>query len=144
MSTQATKWAFDILGSSKLAPIERGVLLFLSYKHNHKTGECYPSMETIGTHAGVSERRARTAIRNLEAAGLIRTRRRVGQAGNSSNQYELFGAPIDSARSGTKKPGETGTPVPDPDRHPRSDDKKVLNNPSHDSQAKGKKHGRSD
>lgn len=143
MSTQATKWAFDVLGSSTLGPTERGVLLFLSYKHNHKTGDCFPSMETIGIKAGVSERRARTAIRNLEAAGLIKTRRRVGQAGNSSNQYELFGRPSAADQSGTKKPRETGTRVPDPDRNPRADDKKVPINPSDRTLAKGKKHWRS-
>jgi hypothetical protein len=144
MSTQAIKWAFVVLSSSNLTPIERIVLAFLSFRHHHKTGDCFPSMETIGNHAGVSERRARTAVRNLEAAGLIKSHRRVGQAGNSSNQYELFGRPAKAARPGTKKPGETGTPVPGPDRHRRADDKKVTPNSSHDSLAKGKKHWRSD
>jgi len=143
MSTQATKWAFEVLSSSTLSPTERCVLFFLSFRHNHKTGECFPAMETIGIHAGVSERRARTAIRKLEAAGLIKTRRRVGRAGNSSNQYELFCGPAKAVQPGTKKPGETGTPLPDPDRQRRAGDKKVTLNPSHESQAKGKKHWRS-
>jgi hypothetical protein len=144
MSTQAIKWAFDVLSSSKLGPTERCVLHFLGFRHHHKTGECFPAMKTIGDHAGVSERRARDAIRNLEAAGLIKSHRRVGQAGNSSNQYVLFGRPSDAVQPGTKKPGETGTRVPGPDRHQRAGDKKVTPNPSHDSLAKRKKHWRSD
>ncbi len=138
------KWAFGILSASDLPTIDRCVLLFLSFRHNHKTGECFPAMKTIGDYADVCEKRARIAVRNLEAAGLIKTRRRVGQAGNSSNQYELFCRPAKASESGTKKPGETGTPVPDPDRNRRAGDKKVTPNPSHESLAKGKKHWRSD
>ncbi len=48
MSTQAMTWAFDVLSTSKLGPIERCVLTFLSFRHHHRTGGCFPSMETIG------------------------------------------------------------------------------------------------
>ena len=144
MSNQANKWAFDLMPTSTLDTIDRLILAVLSHRHNHKTGECFPAMATIAQIAGVSERRVRTGIRNLEAAGLITTRRRVGQAGNSSNQYGLFGQPVWPAQTGTKKPGETGTGVPGPDRNVRAADKKVTYNPSHVSLAKGKKHWRSD
>lgn len=41
-----------------------------------KDGHCYPSLETLGTCLGVSERQARGYIRELETAGLIAVEQR--------------------------------------------------------------------
>jgi len=122
MSLQAMKWVFDTLKINGLGPTERAVLFFLCYRHNYKTGDCFPAMATIAEHAGVSERRARTAVRILEDRGLIRSNRRCGQAGNSSNQYTLL-VLTEEGQTGTKKKGETGTPVPILVRQTVADDK---------------------
>ncbi len=122
MSLLALKWVFDHLDCPELKPTERCVLQYLCYRSNDKTGECFPSMLTIATHSGVSERRARDAVRDLEARGLIKSIRRVGQAGNSSNQYDIavFNRTL---HTGTKKAGETGTPLPGTDRQTVAGDK---------------------
>jgi hypothetical protein len=41
-----------------------------------KDGRCYPSLETLGTSLGVSERQARDYVKELERAGLIRIEQR--------------------------------------------------------------------
>lgn len=133
MSNQATTWVHSVTLASPLGPTERSALYFLCFRHNAKTGECYPSMATIAEHAGVSERRAREAIRNLEDAGLIHSIRRVGQAGNSSNQYNFPACPTvrgitpsatkSRVETGTKNGGETGHRVPAQIRQTVADDK---------------------
>lgn len=119
------KWAFDTLRIPGLGPTERAVLYFLCWKHHHKTGACCPAMATIAEYAGVSERRARDAVRALEAAGLVQSARRCGQAGNSSNQYTLLPFRT-TVEIGTKKPGEIGSRVPIPDRNTAADDRESL------------------
>lgn len=122
MSLQAMKWAFETLKTNRLGPTERAVLFYLCWKHHPKTGACYPAMGTIAEHSGVSERRARTAIRTLEEHGLVQSSRRCGQAGNSSNQYTLL-QHVGNAHTGRKKQSETGNHVPIPDRQTLADDR---------------------
>lgn len=122
MSIQAMKWAFEVLDIRGLGPTERAVLFYLCWKHHPKTGDCFPAMATIAHHAGVSERRARDAIRTLEHRGLILSARRCGQAGNSSNQYTLLQI-AGKVQTGTKKQAETGKRLPIPDRQTLADDR---------------------
>lgn len=92
MSIPALKWAGDILIAHDLTQTQRLALLCLAYHHHNTTGSCFPTMQTVADYAGVSERRARMNIRDLEALGLIKSRKRVTSQGQSSNQYELFGS----------------------------------------------------
>ena len=104
MSVRAFKWAVG-LGHVDLTPMQRSVLFVLCYHHNHSTGLCCPSMETIAQEAGTAERVARTAIRGLEHVGLVRAQKRTNERGQTSNQYLLFGKVKNksgrSLRSGT-------------------------------------------
>ena len=85
------KWAADILCAHDLTATQRLVLVCLANHHHNGTGACFPSMDSIGLFAGVSERRARTAVSALVKMGLITRRKRVTFRGQSSNQYDLFG-----------------------------------------------------
>lgn len=91
MSVQAMKWAAEILRSNDMTATQRLVLLCLANHHHNGTGACFPSMENIGLFAGVSVRRAQFAMRDLEAFGVVKRRKRVTAQGQSSNQYDLFG-----------------------------------------------------
>ena len=91
MSIQAMKWATEILCANDLTATQRLVLVCLANQHHNSTGACFPSMDSIGLFAGVSERRARTAVSALVKLGLITRRKRVTFRGQSSNQYDLFG-----------------------------------------------------
>lgn len=73
MSLTAMQWAMS------KAPIRRNasqcrnrlVLIALADRYNDDTGVCWPSIKTIATEIGVSERTVHKAIKDLEAAGLI-------------------------------------------------------------------------
>lgn len=91
MSIPAMNWANGILSTHDLTQTQRLVLICLAYHHHNVTGECYPCMKTIGTYAGVSARRARMAIGDLEGFSLIVRRERMTKIGQASNQYDLFG-----------------------------------------------------
>lgn len=73
MSLTAMQWAMS------KAPIKRNasqcrnrlVLVALADRYNDDTGFCWPSIKTIATEIGVSERTVHKAIKDLEAAGLI-------------------------------------------------------------------------
>lgn len=91
MSIQAITWATDALCAHDLTATQRLVLLCLATHHHSKTGACFPCIETIALYAGVSPRRVQMAMRDLEACGLVKRRKRVTSQGQSSNQYDLFG-----------------------------------------------------
>lgn len=90
MSVRATKWAMT-LGDVDITPVQRCVLFVLAYHHNDKSGDCFPSVETIGRGSGIKERAAREAIRALEHVGLVKRKKRTNERGQASNQYVLFG-----------------------------------------------------
>jgi hypothetical protein len=76
-------WAFIRLGGvGELACRVYGIIA--SYA-NAKSGEAWPSIETIAAHLRVSERRVKGAIVPLKAADLITSTRRPG----TSNLYSL-------------------------------------------------------
>ena len=114
MSIRAIKWAIAVGQTVDLTPLQRCVLFVLSYHHNDKTGQCNPSMVTIGNECGVTDRAARLAIRGLEHVGLVRARKQSGPSGQASNQYVLFGAKKNKSgrnmRSGTGRNYTTATP----------------------------------
>jgi Helix-turn-helix domain len=77
-----------------------------------KDGRCYPSLDTLGTSLGVSERQARDYVKELERAGLIR----IEQRGlRKTNVYlfvwtaEMQGL-ISSVTHGSDDPDDTNGP----------------------------------
>lgn len=104
MSVRALKWAAEAMLLIDVPPTERAALWALSYHHNGKTNECFPSLKTLADWCGVSERRMRDAISLLIEWGLIKAKRGATPAGNASNRYALFGR--------AKRPRKTGRRVP--------------------------------
>ena len=119
MSIRAIRWAWD----QPLPPTRKMVLLALANFHHTTTGACYPSLASIVTMTGLSERAVRYALRDLEAAKIIgSTRRKVGGQWTSS-AYTLFGKGSvmgqDVPRSwGKKQPLVMGQDVPHGDGAP--------------------------
>lgn len=128
MSIRASKWVDDMLPVIDLPPTERCVLWFLAYRHHDKTGECFPSIETIAAACGVSERRARTAIQILKQWQLITVKRGATPSGNACNRYTLFGRPKRPRRTGTKNPVQSGKLMPFSNRHTVADDRGNTSN----------------
>lgn len=90
MSVIAMDWAMTLRGLD-MTPVQRVVLFVLCHHHNGKTGQCNPTMETVGAEAGITARAAREAIRALEHIGLVRSEKRTNERGQAANQYALFG-----------------------------------------------------
>jgi hypothetical protein len=135
MSIRAIKWAHSVMPVVDLPPTERLTLFCLAYHHNDRTGDCFPSMETLGGECGVTSRRIQQAIARLAAWGLISKRRGGTAAGNASNRYTLFGKAKRPKLTGKGVPVsrqfkpeqksrfETGNRVPVSNRKPVSDDR---------------------
>ncbi|MCE6973082.1 helix-turn-helix domain-containing protein, partial [Cereibacter sphaeroides] len=94
MSIRAINWARKTCSAFGVPAQHRLALFALCFFHNDKTGECFPSYDSIATDIGYGRRKTIDLVRDLEANGLvmIQTRRAGGHQG--SNQYVLFGKPI--------------------------------------------------
>lgn len=109
MSVKAIKWAMT-LGPVDMTPMQRCVLFVLAYHHNHSSGLCCPSMETIAAECGTVDRVARKAVRGLEHIGVVKSRKRASDQGQTSNQYVLFGTVKNkSGRNLGSSPGRNHT-----------------------------------
>ncbi len=80
--------------------------------HADKNGRCWPATTTLANTTGMSERHARTSLRNLENIGYVETESRPGQ----SSMYRIprnstAGAPRNSTAGVEPNPG---TVVPPP------------------------------
>lgn len=138
MSIRAIKWAHEMLPLVDLPPTDKLTLVCLAYHHNDKTGECFPSMATIGEACGVSPRRIQQSVAGLVDWGLIKKKRGGTKNGNASNRYTLFGKPKGPKQTGKRVPVseafkpeqkstfETGNLVPVSNRKPCSDDRGVY------------------
>jgi hypothetical protein len=69
MSIAALNWAFEMA----ITGARKSVLLALA-NHANDAGECWPSLERIARHAGVTDRGAQKALRELEHLALVTTR----------------------------------------------------------------------
>ncbi len=88
--------------------------------HADKNGRCWPATTTLADTTGMSERHARTSLRNLENIGYVETASRPGQ----SSMYRIprnqaAGVPRNSAAGvepdpGTRLPGYPGSRLPEP------------------------------
>lgn len=81
MSIAALKWAFPI----PLTGPRKTVLIVLA-EHADESGICWPAISRVTLFSGVCERSVWTALKDLEAAGLILVERSQGR---KSNQYRL-------------------------------------------------------
>ncbi|WP_300015593.1 helix-turn-helix domain-containing protein [uncultured Roseobacter sp.] len=83
----------------------RAHLLFfrLLYHHNNQTGQCYPGEELLAAALNCTTRTVRNALRDLELAGLVKTRK--GPESPPRNYYvlTLFTGSTDEYRLAEKK-----------------------------------------
>lgn len=97
MSLRATNWAFAAIegASGKLTPATTLTLLALAHAHNQETGRCDPSIASLCSKTGLSERAVRNGLRQLERAHLIATTHRTIRTGrgkrNLRSRYTLRG-----------------------------------------------------
>lgn len=68
-------WVQDVFRDPKLPLGAKSVALILMTHHNTKTGDLYPSQQTIADYLGMTTRRVRTGLTNLKAAGLVAAKR---------------------------------------------------------------------
>jgi DNA-binding transcriptional regulator YhcF (GntR family) len=88
MAMQKFKMLNLICESCTLTSKEKLVAQYFVYKSN-KTGECYPSVETISKHCGVSQRTVQRATKKLQEKNYIFIDKRYYKGRQSSNQYSL-------------------------------------------------------
>lgn len=93
MSIRAINWARDVSERIDIPPTDRMVLWAICLHHHDKTGECFPSYETIAKAAGLKRRATINAADRLEENGLIIKQKRRSGGHQSSNHYVLFGRP---------------------------------------------------
>ncbi len=85
--------------------------------HADKNRRCWPAISTIAHEANMSNRHARTSLRNLESIGYIETENRPGQ----SSKYRI---PRNQA-AGVVEP-DPGTRLPGPRNHTAGDPGTVV------------------
>ena len=93
MSIRAAVWARDVCAKIDVPPGERLVLMMLALHHHDKTGECFPSYETLCRETGFYRRKVIYAVADLEANGLIVCQKRRVNGHQGSNHFVLFGLP---------------------------------------------------
>jgi len=86
MSHDALRWAM----SQELRCTDKMVLTVLADCHNHKTGQCNPSMATIATRAGLSERCVKDVVKRLAKSGLMTVKSGTRNGVKIANRYELM------------------------------------------------------
>lgn len=87
MSGRVVGWAFDM---PDLTPTQKLTLVALA-DNASDDGTCWPSQRTLANKTGLSERTVRTALKALEARGLLsrRPRLRNDGKGRTSDLYKL-------------------------------------------------------
>lgn len=94
MSIRAINWCRDVGRRLKIPALERAVLMHICCYHNEKTGECFPSYDTIADDSGYRRRRVIEAVKLLEANGLITVQSRRVMGHQGSNGYVPFGKAV--------------------------------------------------
>ncbi len=67
-----------------------------------RSGKCWPATTTLASELGVSDRRVRSCLRNLESGGYLKTEHRPGQR----SSYTIL---RETPNPGTSPSGESGT-----------------------------------
>jgi AraC-like DNA-binding protein len=84
----ALRWAAEVGGLNATA---RAVLTCLAKHYNHKTGRCFPSMQTIAEFVGCSTRHVIRLLKQLRDVGVIQWTARFSKRGSqTSNEYVLL------------------------------------------------------
>jgi biotin operon repressor len=125
MSIRAINWAREVCERIDAPSKHRLALLMIALHHHDKTGECFPSYDTLANATGISRRKMIDLVSDLEENGLlIRQKRRKG-GHQGSNNFVLFGqpkggkwtparvhktTPCESANGGTLPRVQTGAP----------------------------------
>lgn len=94
MSIHAINWCRKIGKTLKIPSAHRQALMSICCHHNDKTGACFPSHTTIAAEIGMCRRKVVDLVKDLEANGLISTKKRRVEGRQGSNQYALYGQPI--------------------------------------------------
>lgn len=95
MSFKALQWAAIVVLPNG-GPAAKATLCVLAWHHNHKTGRCDPSIETMAIEIGASENTVRAALEALERPGVIA----IVRGTNRTHQFKLnigWGIPAFSA-----------------------------------------------
>ena len=123
MSNRATLWAWEV---ADLSPTQKLVLVKLADNANDD-GYCWPSLPYIERHTGLSNSAVRTAIRSLEALGLMARVAQADERGTRPNHFQLHvpkasfaaaGVAPENRGGGTRKQGGWQEVPPEPSLEP--------------------------
>ena len=105
-----------------LHPIDKLVYICLMRYSNNDTRQAFPGYNKIAEDCGISERRAKTAIKNLEEKGLIIKERRQNKYGwDISNLYTVIEPEQAFGMNEVHPRSEHGAPPGVNNMHPRGE-----------------------
>ena len=123
MSLLAMSWALGIE-----VPATQKLILVVLADHSSTEGECFPSIKSVASKVGISDRSVVRHLSSLEKKGLIKRSTRTRPDGSqTSNSYSLLGVtpvsgggghpcpPIESCNNGTSVTNVTEIPSSDVD-----------------------------
>lgn len=93
MSIRAINWAVEVSIRIGIPYRNRLTLWALARHHHDKTGQCFPSYETLSLETGYKRRKVIYNVQELEFNGLIIRQSRRVSGHQSSNHFVLFGRP---------------------------------------------------
>lgn len=117
MSIRAIVWAYNVIDKSDaMTAAAAAVLAALAHFHNQESGRCDPSNESLCRRTKLCERTVRKALRELEAARIIKTIQRKSGSGrgkaNLTNRYVLR---VPAGAAAPQPAPDAGSPQPAPD-----------------------------
>ena len=80
----------DFLHSKLLTPDERLIYIYLKMHSDSKTGQSFPSLNTLARETGISKRTIQRCIERLQEKGAIRVLHRKSEKGTQSNLYTIY------------------------------------------------------
>jgi len=80
----------DFLRSKLLEPNERLIYIYLKMHSDSKTGQSFPSLNTLAKETGISKRTVQRCIEQLQEKGALRVVHRKSNRGNQSNLYTIY------------------------------------------------------
>lgn len=125
MSLAALDWAFRL----PLKGPRKAVLLALA-NHADEQGRCYPGLDRLALYAGVDQRSARRALRELETVGAIATEQSKGRHHSSYALDLSFTAPMAPPQAGPAaqqaRPNGHDTRTESPGSNPPNPDRESV------------------
>jgi hypothetical protein len=127
MSIRAINWAREVCERIDVPPGERMILWAIALHHHDKTGECFPSYDTLAKATGFQRRKVVYAVSELAANGLLIVQGRRVKGHQGSNHFMLFGRPTwpvwRQTRVHKKAPCESAPQCTQPRVHPSAPDR---------------------